>query len=264
MSANPIRYAIGPIFLYALSYSLQRKRLQRLLRHRATAYPLRVRKQHALEGSIKLADAYALTRLLSERRPRTVLEVGSFLGFSTHIILKATRACGARVTALDPNIRHRIFDQPGEVVEAMNRAYGGTRLEIVTAYMGEPPYEALLYDYSHYRPILERAEAEKILHARPVIDERWGRTFDVIFIDGDHSYASVMKNFGICVHLLERGGTMVFHDAVSWPEVHRALEDIRSQYRDRATLTLPALRRPYPFLAIDGLATFTLNAPLSD
>ena len=72
-------------------------------------YPEGVRTVHAHEGSIKPMDALLLAELLRRNRPRRILEIGSYLGFSTRWLLEVTahremeafdRAIDLRITRL--------------------------------------------------------------------------------------------------------------------------------------------------------------------
>ena len=78
---------------------------------------------HARHGSIKFPDAYIIKILLDTYKPQSILEVGSFLGFSTWWLLESSNKWNAKVTAVDPNIRHRIFDNPRNYVQQLNLEY---------------------------------------------------------------------------------------------------------------------------------------------
>src|SRR5437016_2967510 len=41
-----------------------------------------------------------------------------------------------------------------------------------------------------------------------------GRELDLLFIDGDHTYAGVSRDFAMYSGLVARGGLIVFHDIV--------------------------------------------------
>lgn len=51
-----------------------------------------------------------------------------------------------------------------------------------------------------------------------------GQAFDVIFIDGEHTYPAVQGDFKLAYTLLRNGGTLVFHDRTH-PEIRKAIED---------------------------------------
>jgi predicted O-methyltransferase YrrM len=243
------------LFRLTVSFFISRCILKTILRKIDSCYPVRLRKINALDGSIKLADSFYLSELLAAYRPMTVLEVGSFLGFSTRIMLETSKKWGAKITSVDPNVRHRIFDNPRSIMEKLNVGYLPHRLEIITGFLG-PYNDGIYYDYEHYEPKREREYANSYVKSLPVIDRGWNRKFDFIFIDGDHSYSSVIKNFEICLDLLNRGGIIAFHDAVSWSDVNRALNDLEEKYAGKAHVKIFGAKRRYPFIKIDGIGFF--------
>ncbi len=224
--------------------------------------------EHALYGSIKFSDAYTLYRLLDKTRPKRMLEVGSFLGFSTRWLLEASRDLGSQLTAVDPNIRHRVFDNPRGNVERFNHADLGTRLEIVTAFFGK--YGASVR--FHYKEELQQDQdfEAKLLAERPILDGSWGRRFDFIFIDGDHSYESAYDNFCIARQLLEPGGTIAFHDVVTWKGVRQAFDELKERFADEGDFEILNAQKIYEHPALaeeqvalrntDGIATFVHRA----
>lgn len=211
--------------------------LDYIIRSTQSRLPVEDRLFHAHRGSIKFPDAYVLKKIIRKVRPKTVLEVGSFLGFSTRWILETSAPFDSTVTAVDPNIRHRVFDNPRSFVEELNRPHYPERLEIVTGFFG--PYDdGIYYDYEIYTPVKSRADVNELISDREIIGADWGRKFDLIFIDGDHKYESVMNNFEIASKLLNEGGCMVFHDAISWPDVTRALGELKESYGNRAEVAI--------------------------
>ncbi len=224
-------------YSYFSTYSRIRRELHDLIARTESSYPLDVRFAHATNGSLKFPDAYVLTEVLRKYRPRTILEIGSFLGFSTRLILETTREWSPGVTAIDPNIRHRVFDDPRHFVEELNSGFYPGRLEIVTGFFGSHD-GSVYYDYEHYEPKKDRAYVDELIKDRLTIDRTWNHKFDLIFIDGDHSYESVMNNFETAISLLTEKGTIVFHDALSWEGVNRALCDIKAEYGDKADVSI--------------------------
>lgn len=221
------------VYSHFVLYNKIRCELNDLVARTENSYPLDVRQAHASHGSLKFTDAFVLKQLLIKYRPRTILEIGSFLGFSTRWVLEVTNGWGSALTAIDPNIRHRVFDDPRNFVEKLNSAFYPGRLEIVTGFFGSLDGN-VYYDYEHYEPKRDRTYVDALVRNRSTIDRMWSRKFDFIFIDGDHTYKSVMNNFEAAVSLLNNNGTIVFHDALSWTDVNRALKDIKTEYDERA------------------------------
>jgi len=55
--------------------------------------------------------------------------------------------------------------------------------------------------------------------------------FDLIMIDGDHSYQGCRLDFDAYTDLLARGGFVLLHDTVICPGVHRLFEEIKDDDR---------------------------------
>lgn len=61
-----------------------------------------------------------------------------------------------------------------------------------------------------------------------------GRKLDLLFIDGDHSYAGVRKDFEMYMPLVRSGGLVAFHDiAQDMPgiEVIKLWKEIKDNYK---------------------------------
>ena len=199
-------------------------------------YPLEERVRHALEGSIKYSDCYIVQKLLEAQKPKRCLEIGSFLGFSTRWLLECGSAWNMRVTAVDPNIRHRIFDNPRWMVESMNAVFLQDRLEIISGFFGA--HGQWTGDYDNHLPKRSREWASRLIATRQELDGEWGETFDCIYIDADHSYPAVVDGFRHALKLLAPGGSIIFHDAVSWTGVNRALREFRVEFDGMARVEI--------------------------
>jgi predicted O-methyltransferase YrrM len=131
-----------------------------------------------------------LLRMVAAIDPTTVLEIGTSNGGSLFLF-----ACVASANALLVSI-----DLPhGE--------FGG----------GYPPWRSVLYRAfaaRKQRIKLMRAdshEATTLEEARVALE---GRQVDVLFIDGDHAYEGVKRDFEMYKHLVRDGGIIAFHDIV--------------------------------------------------
>lgn len=176
-------------------------------------------------GSIKLIDGLLLYELVCREKPARILEVGSFLGFSTRWLLAASEHFGGCVTAFDPGIPHRIFaDTLGHL-----KSYCGDfsdRLEQVQGYLPPVRYAQLakkIHDCGQWPGSLAAVEAR--LRSIPEFTEPFGR-FDFAFVDGDHSYKATQANVELVSRMIEPGGLIVVHDAVTWLDVEPALFDL--------------------------------------
>jgi cephalosporin hydroxylase len=182
--------------------------------------------RHAVDGSIKLFDALALRDILRSVKPRSILEVGTFLGFSLRWMLDSTVDFSPIFTSLDPRVRHRIFDDIKIHVRDFTSEHRD-RLTFVDAYLSERNDEMFLYDYLNYEPKLSRVGALEFLRSIQVISQPFSE-FDFAFIDGDHSYNATILNVSLVARMMPAGGYIVVHDAISWPHVKPALEALGS------------------------------------
>lgn len=180
---------------------------------------------HSISGSIKLMDALALARAVKAREPKHILEVGSFLGFSTRVLMDASEPFGSSITSIDPRIRHRIFDDIKSHVIAFNPE---ERLRCRDAFFCHPIRDGMYHDYLNYEPRYTREQADEILGAIEVIEAPFD-TFDFAFIDGDHSYVATVENLLLAAQMMEPGSLIVLHDAISWPDVLPAANDVATR-----------------------------------
>jgi len=64
-------------------------------------------------------------------------------------------------------------------------------------------------------------------------------SFDVLFVDGDHSYDGCTRDCENWFPLLEPGGHIVFHDAYQGSEVQPAAIDFIARHRDSVSVIVP-------------------------
>lgn len=229
--------------------------------------------QHAIGGSLKFVDAYSMATILERVKPRSVLEIGSFIGLSTRWQCEVMRKIHGdtvpwHLTALDPNMRHRIFDNPRGMVETMIKEFLPEHVEVISAFFGQCPYSYYWYECDESNPKISKQDVDKLLADVPRVTGEWEKRFDCIFIDANHSYESVCENFAHAVKLLNPQGTIMFHDALTWESVNRALMEIKEEWKDRASLEIvdsskilehPALGKIVGSPTTDGIAVFTLS-----
>ena len=181
-------------------------------------------RRHALDGAIKMVDALALVDRLNLTRPRRILEIGSFLGFSTRWMLEASAEWDAVVTSVDPGLRHRTFDQPNVHLQRFCGPFG-ERLRTTQACLSDKNEAMFIHDYLIYQPVLSPRAALAIIDAVPLITEPFGE-FDFAFIDGDHGFEATQANVRLVARMMPQGGVIVVHDAFSWPGVMAGVHDL--------------------------------------
>ena len=165
--------------------------------------------------AIKVMDAAYLAEALQILKPKNILEVGSFIGFSTRWLLDRTQDWSAHITSVDPNLNDRSFQCPRGHVKEFN-AQHLDRLKMIDAFLSiSPPF---LDDIpENDTRITKPAQGVKL------ITEPFGE-YDFAFIDGDHAFESALLNFVLVARMMPEGGVMIAHDAISCPEVAPAME----------------------------------------
>ncbi len=168
-----------------------------------------------VDGSISFSSVelevgrlwHALVMLL---QPRMVLETGTHQGYSTACIASALVSLGGprRVITIDP------YPQEGQI-------WAGNELESVVTLRREFSQDA-------YPDLLE------------------SRTrFDMLVLDSDHCYDTIMKELVLYEPLLDVGGTILFHDSLFFDGVGAAVEQVLANPRFQG-LTLDSPRQGAP------------------
>ncbi|MDO7840919.1 class I SAM-dependent methyltransferase [Sphingomonas immobilis] len=129
------------------------------------------------QWSAPLADVMMLMKLVACAKPMTMMEVGSYRGF-TALMMARHAPTGAHLTTVDREPQH------GEAYRTLPEAAMITRrvCEVTTeAFAGDAP-----------------------------------GSYDLIFLDADHSYAAVKRDSEILLPLVKPGGYLVWHDYGNW------------------------------------------------
>ena len=164
-----------------------------------------------------------LYELVASVHPADVLEVGMGHGTSTVVILAALAGDAAApggLTSVDPFHTSRFEGMGQQVVQSMGYAARHRLLE-------KPDYVAL----------------PELLTA--------GERFDVVLVDGYHSFDYTLVDIFYADLLLRDGGTLVIHDS-SWPAVFKALRFLES-HKDYCRLSPPS------FVRLDGVGAKALR-----
>jgi len=130
-------------------------------------------------------------KMLARRPPSTVLEIGTENG-GTFFLL-------ARVSASDAFILS--LDLP------RGQSYAGWRENLYRNFASDRQQIEIFRADSHNPSTLEKVRGSL-----------GGRRLDLLFIDGDHSYDGVKKDFEMYSTLVAPDGMIAFHDIVDGPE----------------------------------------------
>ncbi len=122
---------------------------------------------------------------------QSIVEIGCAYGGSSLLFLLAKRA-GVRVTSIDPFVIDSMGDF--QATQKLCSLHVSRALKLVGKSEIVKDWE-LLPDYSFN------------------VVKSWNKPIDVLFIDGDHRYEAVKKDFEDWLPLLKAGGFIIFHDS---------------------------------------------------
>ena len=153
---------------------------------------------NGLVGLIKPSQVYSeilqFLKLVDRIKPKTILEIGTANGGTLFLF--------SRVASEDAIIIS--IDLPGG-------KFGG----------GYPKWKGILYRafaLPGQRIHLLRADSHKPETLEQVEAVLHGRKVDFLFIDGDHAYEGVKKDFEFYSPLVQKGGIIALHDICLGPE----------------------------------------------
>ena len=154
-------------------------------------------------------------RIVAEQRPSAVLEIGSYRGGTLFVL---SRLANPHATVITLDLYKTLFGKIGRWVQTpLFRRFTqkGQTLHLIRA-------------DSHRQETLSRVS--KLLN---------GRKLDLLFIDGDHTYAGVRADFEMYSPLVRPGGIVAFHDIAVQPlpnEVVRLWDEIKPGHRHKEIL----------------------------
>jgi len=152
-----------------------------------------------------------LLKIFKELNPKYILEIGTANG--------GTLFCFCKLAEDDATIIS--IDLPEG---PFGGGYPEWKIPIYQAFAKKNQKLYLLRKDSHQQETLE--EVKKILN---------GNHLDFLFIDGDHSYEGVKKDFEMYSPLVRKGGIIAFHDIVKHPpdtgcEVGKLWNEIKNSF----------------------------------
>jgi predicted O-methyltransferase YrrM len=164
-----------------------------------------------IPGYFHEVNAAAFWAVVHERRPRTVVEIGSYQGRSTAVIglaLKQHVGAGARLVAIDPHTGDR------QALEALGRDVLPSLdlFRLHTSGIG-------IVD------VLDERVATAVDAARG-----WSGTVDLLFDDGWHSYQAVKDDAAAWLPHLSPDGLVCFDDYLHYDEVRRAVDEACAEH----------------------------------
>lgn len=161
---------------------------------------------HLIPGWFNEVNAAAQFLVLADVRPRTIVEIGSYLGKSTVFYAKSLEVLGidGTVTAIDPHT--------------------GDRQHLEALGVSELP------SFDMFRSHLQAAGVSDTV--RPIVATSheaaagWSDPIDFLFIDGWHTYEAVVEDGRDWIPHLTDGAVVVFDDASKHPGMKRAIREL--------------------------------------
>ncbi len=157
----------------------------------------------------KIPELSRLIALLRRRRLRTVVEIGTARGGTLWLWCQLSEP-DAHILSIDLPGRDGLSS--ARVAQLMRHARRGQSMEV------------LRMDSQDMKTV---AEVRKLLDVRAV---------DFLFIDADHSYRGVRRDFELYAPLVRSGGLIALHDVLEHPhfpcyQVDRFWSEIRERFR---------------------------------
>ncbi|MFN3301840.1 MAG: O-methyltransferase [Patescibacteria group bacterium] len=162
-----------------------------------------------------------LLKILEKIKPKTILEIGTAKGGTLFLF--------SRIASEDAIIIS--IDLPGG---KFGGGYPKWKIPIFQAFKKENQKLYLLREDSHKQETLEKVK--KILN---------GNQLDFLFIDGDHTYEGVKKDFEMYSPLVKREGVIALHDIVHHPfvpdcQVEVFWKEIKQNYKTKEIISSPS------------------------
>jgi len=178
-----------------------------------TSYDLSL--TNVVTGSIKKEEASLLYSLIIKEKPKTILQVGTFVGFSTLIIAEALRRNETgKIYTVDPEILHLEIYNPVDIAKiAVEKRGLADRVEFIKGWFSNVPH--------WYNKITD------IEVVGPALIKNIG-ILDFVFVAGDHSVMSTISDFASVVNSLKINGICAIHDVCCFSSVCNAVSAILS------------------------------------
>jgi predicted O-methyltransferase YrrM len=164
---------------------------------------------HLIPGWFNQVNAAAQFLVLAEVRPRTIVEIGSYLGKSTVFYAKSLEVLGidGTVTAIDPHTGDRQHLEALGVSELPS--FDMFRSHLMAAGVSDT-----------VRPIVATSHEAAV---------GWSDPIDFLFIDGWHTYEAVVEDGRDWIPHLTDGAVVVFDDASKHPGMKRAIRELAEE-----------------------------------
>jgi alkylated DNA repair dioxygenase AlkB len=184
----------------------------------------------ALHGWLHCGNEHLLRRLIADRRPRVIIELGCWLGLTTDFLLQtAGEQAELTVFAVDswdaPSLlseQRAQYSQDEKAMDTLNRC----------AAAPGSLYEAFLFHMWPWRSRVFAVRRKSVEGLRAI--HRIGVAPDLIYIDADHSQQAVLDDLKACAELFP--GAILVGDDWQWEEVRAAVRGFARAHPEAGTL----------------------------
>ena len=173
---------------------------------------------------ISRAEAEQIGSIIEKTNPRTLLEVGTFIGLSTGVIA-LSRTPGSTLVCVDPNLP--VDDYINAMMPHVNFTDKRGTLDFVRRMLAHFGQEQQTIVLEGFFSSISPWGQERITalggdpEQAPIIGERVGEyaPYDLAFIDGDHSTDAVFRDLSLLCPYMSQEGIIVLHDvSFTWKE----------------------------------------------
>lgn len=160
----------------------------------------------------RVQEITALARLVQGIQPKIVVEIGTWTGGTLFIWVRTNKNLEMAVS----------IDLPGG---GFGGGYDRKRIKLYKQFVADRPNTRMEFLRSDSHAPTTLASLMQILA---------GKSIDFLYIDGDHTYDGVKKDFEMYSPLVRKGGIVAFHDIVTTGKEHKVWQywnDIKSNYK---------------------------------
>ena len=143
----------------------------------------------------KISELSPLISLLKRRRLRNIVEIGTARGGTLYVWCRVA----------EPDALIVSIDLPGG-------PFGG-------GYTMKDMKTFRRYKRKHQKLCFLRLDSHKHSTVRELKQKLQGQEIDLLFIDGDHTYSGVKRDFQLYAPLVKRNGLIVLHDILYHPKI---------------------------------------------
>ena len=165
-----------------------------------------------VQGFLFDLEGYTLLQLAAHGEgDGAIVEIGSFMGRSTAFLAAGSASTGReKVYAVD-HFKGSPEHQPGESYADPVLAAEGSTYRVFE---------------ENLKRLGLRDQVVPIRSTSAKAARNWRGPIRLLFIDGDHDYASVKRDYGAWSPFIVPGGYICFHDVELWPGVTRFFNEL--------------------------------------